>query len=105
LGALTSLPVLLTLFGLVVTGTLILLKFRAAILIAMLASALVGIGTGLIEFKGLVSAPPSLAPTFFQLDITGNWLKSSFWTAIFNFLFLDMFDSVDTLCGVASARG
>jgi AGZA family xanthine/uracil permease-like MFS transporter len=105
LGALTSLPVLLTLFGLVVTGTLISLKFRAAILIAMLASALVGIGTGLIEFKGLVSAPPSLAPTFFQLDITGNWLKSSFWTAIFNFLFLDMFDSVDTLCGVGERAG
>jgi AGZA family xanthine/uracil permease-like MFS transporter len=77
------------------------LKFRAT----MPASALVGIGTGLIEFKGLVSAPPSLAPTFFQLDITGNWLKSSFWTAIFNFLFLDMFDSVDTLCGVGERAG
>lgn len=105
MGVLSSLPVLLTLFGLVVAGTLIALKFRAAILIAMFASALVGILAGLIEYKGIFSAPPSLAPTFFQLDITGNWLKSSFWTAIFIFLFLDMFDSVGTLCGVGERAG
>lgn len=105
LGALTATPVLLTIFGLALTGALMGLRVRGAILIGMLASAVVGVATGLIQFQGLASAPPSIAPTFLRLDLTGRWLESGFWTAVFIFLFLDMFDSVGTLVGVGERAG
>ncbi|OGL64151.1 MAG: guanine permease [Candidatus Tectomicrobia bacterium RIFCSPLOWO2_12_FULL_69_37] len=105
LGVLTAAPVLLTIFGLVVMGALIALRVRGAILIGMLASAAIGLASGLIRFEGLVSLPPSIAPTFLRLDLFGRLMESGFWTAVFIFLFLDMFDSVGTLVGVCERAG
>ena len=105
LGALTAAPVLLTIFGLVLTGALMSLRVRGAMLIGMLVSAAVGVATGFIEFRGLTSAPPSIAPTLLRLDLMSRWLEPGFWTAVFIFLFLDMFDSVGTLVGVGERAG
>jgi len=104
LGDLTSPPVLLALFGVVVTAMLMAWKVRGGILLGILATALLGIPLGIVKYHGLMAAPPSLAPTLFKLDILGA-LNSGFFSVIFVFFFLDMFDCVGTLIGVSSPAG
>ena len=48
--------------------------------------------------------PPSLAPTFLQLDIAGA-LDVGLISVIFAFLFVDLFDNSGTLIGVAKRAG
>src|SRR5687767_715368 len=64
LGNLKSPPALLTLFGLLTMAVLLARRVRGAMLIGILASTIVGLATGLVQYQGFVSAPPSLAPTF-----------------------------------------
>jgi len=59
---------------------------------------------GVTPFAGVVSMPPSLAPTFLQLDIKGA-LDVGLISVIFAFLFVDLFDNSGTLIGVAKRAG
>ena len=104
LGDLTSKPVLLVLFGILLTSVLMALKVRGAILFGVLASALLALPLGLVQYLGLVAAPPSLTPTFFKLDIIGA-LNSGLVTVIFTFFFRDLFDTMGTLIGVSAPAG
>jgi AGZA family xanthine/uracil permease-like MFS transporter len=96
--------VLLVLFGVVLSAILMTRKVPGAILLGILATALLGIPLGIVKYHGFLAAPPSLAPTFLKLDIIGAF-KSGFFTVIFVFFFLDMFDCVGTLIGVSSPAG
>src|SRR5690606_39339328 len=49
---------------------------------------------------GIFSAPPSLAPTFMQMDVMGA-LEVGLISIIFAFLFVDLFDTSGTLIGAA----
>jgi AGZA family xanthine/uracil permease-like MFS transporter len=104
LGDLTSKPVLLVLFGVIFSVLLMTWRVPGAILIGILATALLGIPLGVIKYHGLLAAPPSLAPTLFKLDIAGTF-KTGFFTVLFVFFFLDVFDCVGTLIGVSSPAG
>jgi len=104
LGELTSRPVILALFGVLLTIVLMTLRVPGAILLGVLATALLGIPLGVVKYHGLLAAPPSLAPTLFKLDILGAF-KTGFFTVIFVFFFLDMFDCVGTLIGVSQPAG
>ncbi|HHL39786.1 MAG TPA: NCS2 family permease [Deltaproteobacteria bacterium] len=104
LGSLHSPPVLLSLLGLAVTAALLALRVRTAVLLGMAVTVAAGLATGLIEYRGLVSAPPSLAPTFLELDIRGA-LGTGLLSVIFVFFFLDLFDTVGTLIGVGDEAG
>src|SRR3546814_15721315 len=55
---------------------------------------------GLSQLNGVVSMPPSLAPTLMQLDIMGA-LDIGLISVIFAFLFVHLFDTSGTLIGVA----
>jgi AGZA family xanthine/uracil permease-like MFS transporter len=59
---------------------------------------------GMVEYDGLVSAPPSLAPTFMEMDIAGA-LNVGMVSVIFAFLFVDLFDTSGTLIGSAQRGG
>jgi AGZA family xanthine/uracil permease-like MFS transporter len=52
----------------------------------------------------VVSLPPSLAPTAFQLDVWAA-LKQNLIAVIFIFFFLDLFDTVGSLIGIAKQAG
>lgn len=104
LGDLTSRPVVLVLFGLSLTVVLLALQVKGAILIGILATALLGIPLGIVKYHGIASLPPSVQPTFLQLDIMGA-LKTGLFSVIFIFLFLDVFDTVGTLIGVSGPAG
>ena len=106
LGNLNSPPVLLALFGVMVTSILFALNVRGAILIGILASTVVGLITGMVEFGGkVVELPPSIAPTFFKLELPNIFAKPELLSVIFIFIFLDLFDTVGTLVGVSQQAG
>ncbi|EQM68018.1 NCS2 family permease [Pseudomonas solani] len=70
------------------------------ILISILTVTLIGVGLGIVKFGGVFSMPPSLAPTFMAMDITGAFDVTMI-SVILAFLFVHMFDTAGTLMGVA----
>lgn len=105
LGSLDHKPVIVALLGLLVTIILMARRVRGAILYGMSFAALAGIATGVVSKPaGLVSLPPSLMPTAFQLDLVGA-LKQNLIGIIFIFFFLDLFDTVGSLIGIAKQAG
>jgi AGZA family xanthine/uracil permease-like MFS transporter len=104
LGHLGSAPVLLTLGTLALMAILQARGIRGAALIGMIAATAAALPLGLTAFHGFASAPPSLAPTFFKLDIAGA-LSPKLVDAVFVFFFLALFDSIGTLVGVAGRMG
>lgn len=104
LGRLGSRPVLLSLFGLLLTSVLLARNSRAAVLWGMLATAGVGLPLGMVSYVGVISAPPSLTPTLFKLDLNGL-LTSAGFTAVFVLFFLALFDTIGTLVGVSAQAG
>lgn len=79
-------------------------QITGAVMIGILAITGIAIALGLVEYEGLVSAPPSLAPTFLELDIAGA-LNVGMVSVIFAFLFVDLFDTSGTLIGAAQRGG
>ncbi|MFG1489096.1 NCS2 family permease, partial [Oceanospirillum sp. HFRX-1_2] len=64
-----------------------------------------GTETGALnQLNGVVSMPPSLAPTFMEMDLAGA-LEVGMLSIIFAFLFVDLFDTSGTLVAVAQQGG
>jgi len=76
-------------------------KVTGAVIIGMLGAAILGWLSGVTEFKGLVSAPPSMAPVFLKLDIAAAF-DLSMVTVILTLLLVDVFDTAGTIVGVAN---
>ena len=72
-----------------------------SIVISILAISIVAWLTGLAEFKGIVGPIPSVAPTFFKLDISGAFTMAMI-GVVFAFMFVDFFDTAGTLTSVAN---
>jgi len=104
LGDVISAPTILAIFGLVVTSVLLIKNIRGAILWGILITAIIGIPLGIVKYQGLISMPPTMMPTFLKMDIMGA-LKFGLVSVIFVFLFMDVFDTVGTLAGVAELGG
>ena len=99
-GDLLSTPVLLSLFGIAVILTLIARKVRGAILIGILVSAIINLIFGIAKYDGIAAPPPSIAPTFFKLELPNIFAKLELVSIIFVFFSIDMFDSIGTLTAV-----
>lgn len=104
LGPLTTKTMAVSGFGFLVMSALVVRGVRGALLIGMLAAVIVALVAGVVTFQGVVSLPPSIAPTFFKLDVAGamSWRYAD---VIAVFLFLALFDSIGTLVGVSSRIG
>ncbi|MDD3253559.1 MAG: NCS2 family permease [Lachnospiraceae bacterium] len=111
-----GITVVLALLGILITGILVVKNVKGNILWGILITWLLGIVcqlTGLYQVNpevGMYSmlpdftkgfGIPSLAPTFLHLDFNGM-LSLDFFVVIFAFLFVDLFDTLGTLIGVAS---
>ncbi|GJM16696.1 MAG: adenine permease [Thermodesulfobacteriota bacterium] len=105
LGDITSTPTLLSILGLIIMAILFARRIKGAILIGFIITAVVGLIIGLVEFKGVLAAPPSLDSTLFKLEIPNIFANPELLTVIFIFLFLDLFDTVGTLVGVSQSAG
>jgi len=103
LGDMSAHTVWISLFGIVLMGGLLALKVKGALLIGIFAATVVGIplGVTMLPEGNVVSLPPSLAPIAFQFDFS-QVFSIDMMIILFTFLFVDMFDTVGTLIGVAS---
>lgn len=106
-GNIHSGPVLLTVFGLIITVILMVLRVNGGIFFGMLITAIVGMIFGQIDVPDkIVGAVPSLAPTFGQAFIhLHDIFTVQMLVVILTFLFVDFFDTAGTLVGVASQAG
>ncbi|QQE74908.1 NCS2 family permease [Brevibacillus composti] len=101
---------LLAVFGLVLTAVLMARRINAAIFVGMVGTAIVGMIFGIVNLpEKIVSAPPSLAPTFgaafTYLGDFSTLFSAKMLIVIFTFLFVDFFDATGTLLGVANQAG
>ncbi len=87
--------------GLLIICFLTARKVKGALLWGILSTAVIAIPFGIVKFHGVVSAPPSIAPTFFKLDIIGA-LRFEYIIPILVLFLLDFFDTIGTLIGVSS---
>ena len=101
LGDFSQTETLLAAVGFLVISILSLRRVTGAIIIGILTTTLIALFVGLIEFNGLVSYPPEIAPVFMKLDVLGA-LNLSMLTVIMSFLFVNLFDTTGTLLGVAT---
>ncbi len=90
------------LLALVLTGVLLALKVKGALLFGILIGAVIGLPLGITTLPSNFDfTPPSLSPIFLQFEWT-QILTLDMLIVVFTFLFVDMFDTVGTLIGVSS---
>ncbi|HAS8559113.1 TPA: NCS2 family permease [Vibrio vulnificus] len=101
LGDITSLAPALAAFGFFLTIALVHRGVKGAVMIAILAVTALGLVFGDVQWAGVMSTPPSIAPTFMQLDFSAVF-EVGMISVVFAFLFVDLFDTAGTLVGVAT---
>lgn len=95
---------LLCLLGFILIVALHARKLHGATLIGILAVGIIGIPLGLSKFTGIVSMPPSIAPTLLQMDFS-RIFELSFIVVVFSILMIDVFDNAGTLIAVTEKAG
>jgi AGZA family xanthine/uracil permease-like MFS transporter len=103
-GDLHKAPVALAVIGFFLIVALDHLKVRGAILIGILSVTVLSFFFAGNKFNGLVSMPPSISPTLFQLDIMGI-LSIGILNVVLVFFLVELFDATGTLMGVANRAG
>ena len=104
LGQLNVPAPLLCLLGFILIVALHARKIHGATLIGILTVGIIGIPLGLSQFTGIVSMPPSLAPTLLQMDFS-RVFELSFIVVVFSILMIDVFDNAGTLIAVTEKAG
>lgn len=104
LGALNAPAPLFTLVGFLLIAALDALRVRGAILIGILVISVASALLGYSHFHGVVSLPPSLAPTWLHFDIA-DMLHTGLVHVIIVFVLVEVFDATGTLLGVSSRAG
>lgn len=106
LGDLTAGAPLVAIFGIILTGFLFAKNVKGALLIGILVSTLIGIPMGVTQtpesISSLMSLPPSVKDVAFQFVGFDEIFSWDMLIVVFTFLFVDIFDTVGTLAGVAS---
>lgn len=102
LGDVTSGFALLGVIGIIITGVLLARRVKGALLIGIVATTLIGIPMGITQLPNeIVSMPPSIKPIFLKFE-WHNIFTFDMFIVLFTLLFMDMFDTVGTLVGVAT---
>jgi len=104
LGDLKQWPAILALGGFILIAALNSRRVLGGTLIGILVVTFLGIPLGLVSYGGVVSLPPSLAPTLLQLDFSRVFEATAI-TVMFTLLLVDFFDTAGTLIGVAHRGG
>jgi AGZA family xanthine/uracil permease-like MFS transporter len=109
LGDVRSAPVLLAIFGFVVTAALLYRRVPGAILIGIVLTALLGalVGAGKLPTRIVAlpfTGPYDLAPIAFQLDIV-SVLRLSFLPILLTLFLMSLLDTLGTLVGLGATAG
>ena len=103
LGSFGNNTAILSVIGLIITGVLLALKIKGALLIGIVITTLLGIPlsvTNVTDFS-LYGPIPSLSPILFKFEWAQIFTLEMF-VVLLTFLIVDMFDTVGTLIGVAT---
>lgn len=93
---------IVALLALILTGVLLALKVKGALLIGILVGTVIGLPFGVTKLPSTMEImPPSLSPILMKFEWT-QILTMDMLVVVFTFLFVDMFDTVGTLIGVSS---
>lgn len=98
---------LLAIIGILLSGILIIRKVKGALFFSIIICTIIGIPMGVTEIPKSfipVSLPHSMAPTFCQFDFS-QIFSLDMAVIIFTLLFMNIFDTVGTLVGLASKTG
>lgn len=120
LGDLTSIPVILSLIGVIITSVLLAKNVKGAMLVGIVSTYLIGVALELVGIyvvdpsigmyslipSGIIQAPPSMAPAslftaYKNIDFSAIKIIN-FITIVIAFLVVDLFDTVGTLIGIAT---
>jgi len=104
LGDMTNPQAVLMLLGFVLIAGLNYRRILGGTLIGILVVTAIGLPFGVAKFSGIISMPPSIAPTFLQLDFSRVG-ELTFLIVVFSILFVDVFDNAGTLIGVTHRTG
>ena len=104
LGHLGTPTTLLSCLGFLVIAGLSARRVPGAILIGILSISAIGVPLGLTSFHGIVAMPPSLSPTFLQLDIPGA-LRLGVPVVVLTFFLVDVLDNAGTLIATTQRAG
>ena len=104
LGDLRSSTTLLALFGLLVMAVLLCARWKAAILIGVMAAWGLAAAIGAVDWHPQPYSVRDVSSTAMQLDIRGA-LRLGLVEIVFVFLFVDLFDNVGTLLAVGKKAG
>jgi len=94
----------LAIFGLVLIATLLVLRVKAAMLLGVLGTMLMGLAAGQLQWQPTKFDPGAIRQTAFHLDLKGAVHVGAF-EIIFIFLFVDLFDNIGTLVAVTERAG
>lgn len=104
LGDVTTGSALLGLIGIVITSVMLVKNIKGALLIGILLTTIIGIPLGVTNISGIFSIPPSVEPIFMKFEWS-NILTKDMFVIVFTLLFVDLFDCIGTVIGVASRAG
>ena len=104
LGDLHQPSVVLAIIGFFAVVVLDRLKVRGALLVGILLVTVLSFFFAGNQFSGIFSAPPSIEPTFLQLDLKGA-LAVGVFNVILVFFLVELFDATGTLMAVAKRAG
>ncbi len=95
---------LLAVLGFMLMAALSARRVRGAMLIGILGVTVLSFLVAGNRFHGVLSTPPSIAPTLFALDLRGA-LSGGILNVILVFFLVELFDATGTLMGVAQRAG
>jgi AGZA family xanthine/uracil permease-like MFS transporter len=101
MGDLTQPSTMLAALGFILIAALSVRQIPGAIMLGVLSLTVVGLMIGEVQYNGIISSPPSIAPIFLQLDIAGAFDVAMI-SVIIAILFVNLFDTTGTLMGVAT---
>ncbi|MCU8023984.1 MULTISPECIES: NCS2 family permease [unclassified Shewanella] len=104
LGDITAFPAVMAVLGFFLIIAMVQRGMKSAVIASILIITGLGLVFGDVQYQGIVSMPPSIAPTFMKMDLS-QVFEVTMLSVVFSFLFVDLFDTSGTLVAVAQRGG
>ena len=104
LGDITAFPAVMAGLGFILIIAMVQRGMNSAVFLSILIITLIGLAFGEVKYQGIISMPPSVMPTFMQMDLS-HVFEVSMISVVFAFLFVDLFDTSGTLVAVSQRAG
>lgn len=108
LGHLNKPDTLLAVIGFFITVVLFALNVPGSILLGIILTTVIGAMPvfNVTHYQGIIGKIPDISPTFFKIQFNPETLLSAtFWIVVGTFFFVDFFDTLGTLTGLAEGTG